>query len=68
MDDSTFKEYCIVYKNIEDLILQISMIIQPTTDSQSFHHEAISTLLPNHKAKGHSNVKQLEKSFFCLEK
>ena len=44
------------------------MIIQPTTDSQSFHHEAISTLLPNHKAKGHSNVKQLEKSFFCLEK
>ncbi|XP_022334718.2 AP-5 complex subunit beta-1-like [Crassostrea virginica] len=47
---------------------KISMIIQPTTDSQSFHHEAISTLLPNHKAKGHSNVKQLEKSFFCLEK
>lgn len=47
---------------------QICMIIQPTTDSHFFHTEAISTLLPNNKAKGHSNVKELEKSILSLEK
>uniref|UniRef100_K1QK75 AP5B1 middle domain-containing protein n=1 Tax=Magallana gigas TaxID=29159 RepID=K1QK75_MAGGI len=46
----------------------ICMIIQPTTDSHFFHTEAISTLLPNNKAKGHSNVKELEKSILSLEK
>lgn len=47
---------------------KICMIIQPTTDSHFFHTEAISTLLPNNKAKGHSNVKELEKSILSLEK
>lgn len=50
------------------IIFQICMIIQPTTDSHFFHTEAISTLLPNNKAKGHSNVKELEKSILSLEK
>ncbi|XP_062577732.1 AP-5 complex subunit beta-1-like [Saccostrea cucullata] len=47
---------------------KICMIIQPTTDSQFFHHEAISNLLPNNKARGHSYVKELDKSIFHLEK
>lgn len=49
-------------------LLQICMIIQPTTDSHLFHQEAISNLLPNNKARGHSSVVDLEKSIFHLEK
>ncbi|XP_055995185.1 AP-5 complex subunit beta-1-like isoform X2 [Ostrea edulis] len=47
---------------------KICMIIQPTTDSHLFHQEAISNLLPNNKARGHSSVVDLEKSIFHLEK